>query len=319
MDTGTARLDSADIARRVIGAAPRSTDPASTRAPPPRPDGRRTSTAGARTNVRPQKQAGYRQRRGHRAARRSERRAVPGARRAGAAPTATASVRVTAVQDLVFRWVRRAQPARPLRAARGRRPRPARRRHHRRRHQLPGRRVVQARGDAVARPRPGARAAPARHARAHRPGAELDIKISGCPNGCGQHHIATLGFQGSLRKVDGRAVPQYFVHGRRRHRRRPAPPSAGSPPKCRRAARPRRSSGWCGSTPTTRQEGESPVAFFRTLEVPKVKALLADLELLTPATRHRDRLHRPGRDHGVPAGDDRGRVRGLIPATAAGG
>jgi sulfite reductase (NADPH) hemoprotein beta-component len=38
-----------------------------------------------------------------------------------------------------------------------------------------------------------------------------DIKISGCPNGCGQHHIAAIGFQGSVRKVDGRAVPQYFV------------------------------------------------------------------------------------------------------------
>ena len=38
-----------------------------------------------------------------------------------------------------------------------------------------------------------------------------DIKISGCPNGCGQHHIASLGFQGSVRKVAGKAVPQYFV------------------------------------------------------------------------------------------------------------
>jgi sulfite reductase beta subunit-like hemoprotein len=38
-----------------------------------------------------------------------------------------------------------------------------------------------------------------------------DIKISGCPNGCGQHHIAAIGFQGSIRKVGTRAVPQYFV------------------------------------------------------------------------------------------------------------
>jgi sulfite reductase (NADPH) hemoprotein beta-component len=37
------------------------------------------------------------------------------------------------------------------------------------------------------------------------------IKISGCPNGCGQHHIATLGFQGSVRRVGAKAVPQYFV------------------------------------------------------------------------------------------------------------
>jgi len=37
------------------------------------------------------------------------------------------------------------------------------------------------------------------------------IKISGCPNGCGQHHIASIGFQGSVRKLGARAVPQYFV------------------------------------------------------------------------------------------------------------
>jgi hypothetical protein len=37
------------------------------------------------------------------------------------------------------------------------------------------------------------------------------IKISGCPNGCGQHHVATIGFQGSVRRVGSRALPQYFV------------------------------------------------------------------------------------------------------------
>jgi sulfite reductase (NADPH) hemoprotein beta-component len=38
-----------------------------------------------------------------------------------------------------------------------------------------------------------------------------NIKISGCPNGCGQHHVASIGFQGSVRKVGPRQVPQYFV------------------------------------------------------------------------------------------------------------
>jgi sulfite reductase beta subunit-like hemoprotein len=37
------------------------------------------------------------------------------------------------------------------------------------------------------------------------------INISGCPNGCGQHHVGSIGFQGSVRKVAGRAIPQYFV------------------------------------------------------------------------------------------------------------
>lgn len=35
------------------------------------------------------------------------------------------------------------------------------------------------------------------------------IKISGCPNSCGQHHIATIGFYGGSRKFDGRQAPTY--------------------------------------------------------------------------------------------------------------
>ncbi len=41
---------------------------------------------------------------------------------------------------------------------------------------------------------------------------DLTIKVSGCPNGCGQHHVAGLGFQGGVRKVDGKAVPQYHLY-----------------------------------------------------------------------------------------------------------
>ena len=40
----------------------------------------------------------------------------------------------------------------------------------------------------------------------------LSIKISGCPNGCGQHYVAGVGLQGSVRKVAGRAVPQYHLY-----------------------------------------------------------------------------------------------------------
>ncbi len=41
--------------------------------------------------------------------------------------------------------------------------------------------------------------------------SDVRIKISGCPNGCGQHHVAAIGFQGSIRKIGDRAVPQYFM------------------------------------------------------------------------------------------------------------
>ncbi|MBX3160175.1 MAG: nitrite/sulfite reductase [Deltaproteobacteria bacterium] len=40
----------------------------------------------------------------------------------------------------------------------------------------------------------------------------LDIKVSGCPHGCGQHYIAGIGLQGGMRKVGGRPAPQYLVY-----------------------------------------------------------------------------------------------------------
>jgi sulfite reductase (ferredoxin) len=39
----------------------------------------------------------------------------------------------------------------------------------------------------------------------------LRIKISGCFNSCGQHHVADLGFYGVSRKHDGRTVPHFQV------------------------------------------------------------------------------------------------------------
>ena len=38
---------------------------------------------------------------------------------------------------------------------------------------------------------------------------KLTIKISGCPNSCGQHWISDIGFYGNARKVDGREIPYY--------------------------------------------------------------------------------------------------------------
>ena len=35
------------------------------------------------------------------------------------------------------------------------------------------------------------------------------IKISGCPNSCGQHHMATIGFYGGSKKFSGRQAPTY--------------------------------------------------------------------------------------------------------------
>ncbi len=111
----------------------------------------------------------------------------------------------------------------------------------------------------------------------------MDITVSGCPNGCGQHHIATIGFQGRLRKVDGRAVPQYFIQvgggidsERTTFGRLSAKvPARRAPLALERLVRLYHSE---------RGDGETPLAFFRRLEPARVKTLLADLESLTSAS-----------------------------------
>ncbi len=40
----------------------------------------------------------------------------------------------------------------------------------------------------------------------------IHIKMSGCPNGCGQHHIADIGFYGASIKVGQHTIPAYIPH-----------------------------------------------------------------------------------------------------------
>jgi sulfite reductase beta subunit-like hemoprotein len=111
----------------------------------------------------------------------------------------------------------------------------------------------------------------------------LNIKISGCPNGCGQHHIAGIGFQGSLKKIGGQPVPQYFVmvgggsgdgvttFGR----------LAAKVPARRAVDALER---LVGMYQEQRAADESPLAFFRRVDVAAVKTTLADLEQITAET-----------------------------------
>ena len=41
---------------------------------------------------------------------------------------------------------------------------------------------------------------------------EIHIKMSGCPNGCSQHHIADIGFYGASIKAGGHTLPAYVAH-----------------------------------------------------------------------------------------------------------
>jgi sulfite reductase (NADPH) hemoprotein beta-component len=106
------------------------------------------------------------------------------------------------------------------------------------------------------------------------------IKISGCPNGCGRHHIATIGFQGSVRRVGSRAVPQYFVlvgggataAGAQFGRLSAKVPARRMPEVVERLI---------ALYTKERQTDESAQEFFCRVDVERVKAALRPLEQLT--------------------------------------
>jgi sulfite reductase (NADPH) hemoprotein beta-component len=115
----------------------------------------------------------------------------------------------------------------------------------------------------------------------------LDVKVSGCPNGCGQHHVAAVGFQGSLRKVDGKAAPQYFVmagggvgpDGATFGRLVAKVPARRAGEALDRLAR---------LFAAERRDGETAAAFFTRADLARLKALVADLEPLSTETAAAD-------------------------------
>jgi sulfite reductase (NADPH) hemoprotein beta-component len=112
---------------------------------------------------------------------------------------------------------------------------------------------------------------------------DLQIKISGCPNGCGRHHIAGLGFQGSVRKVGGKAIPQYFVMvggGPDGDAVRFGRLAAKVPARRLTEALERLLDLYVSD----RTPGEPATAFFMRVDVARVKSVLADLEQMSPGT-----------------------------------
>ncbi len=114
-----------------------------------------------------------------------------------------------------------------------------------------------------------------------------DIKISGCPNGCGQHHVAAIGFQGSIRRLGAQAVPQYFVMAGggseadgatfgRIVAKVPARRCAEAVDRLVALYR------------EERQGDEELAAFMRRADLAHLKAALADLEVLTEQTAAAD-------------------------------
>jgi sulfite reductase beta subunit-like hemoprotein len=108
---------------------------------------------------------------------------------------------------------------------------------------------------------------------------QIHIKMSGCPNGCSQHHVANIGFYGASIKVGEHTIPAYIPHlagnyvggetlyGKRLKARLPA---KRVPEAIER---------WIGYYQDEREDGEPFNAFVDRAGVPSFEALVKDLTL----------------------------------------
>jgi sulfite reductase beta subunit-like hemoprotein len=127
---------------------------------------------------------------------------------------------------------------------------------------------------------------------------QLKLKASGCPNGCGHHHIASIGFQGSARQLDGRAVPQYFVMtGGELTRDETFFAKTVARIPARRI--PEATERLLELYAKERLPDESAPAFFRRIGAARQKELLADLGLLPSAQAQPEDFVDPGQDVGA--------------------
>ncbi len=107
---------------------------------------------------------------------------------------------------------------------------------------------------------------------------QVHIKMSGCPNGCAQHHIGNIGFYGASLKVNGRAMPAYIPHlGGRSH----AGAKFGTRLKSRLPAKrvPDAVERWLRFYETQRNDGEPFVEFVERIGTEQFEKLVEDLAM----------------------------------------
>jgi sulfite reductase beta subunit-like hemoprotein len=125
--------------------------------------------------------------------------------------------------------------------------------------------------------------------------SDLRVKISGCPNSCGQHHVAGIGFHGAARHVNGRAVPAYQmflgggVDGDGAHfgRRSAKIPARRVPEALTRLLTLFRDE---------RQPAETALSFFKRVDLDRVNTVLADLTTYSEADLQADDFKDIGSD-----------------------
>jgi len=107
----------------------------------------------------------------------------------------------------------------------------------------------------------------------------VHIKMSGCPNGCSQHHIANIGFYGASIKVGDKTIPASIAHIGGRYeggevvygaRLKARLPSKRVPDAVER---------WLRFYESDRQDGEEFNAFAERVGTDAFEALVKDLSM----------------------------------------
>lgn len=124
--------------------------------------------------------------------------------------------------------------------------------------------------------------------------ADTTIKISGCPNSCGQHHVADIGWHGAAKTVNGVTYPMYQLHL-----------GGGVDPSGARFGRqvvkviarrvPDAVAVLLKLYDAEHAEGETPAAFYQRVDPKRVVAALGDIAASSPESSE---SHDIGQDSG---------------------
>jgi sulfite reductase beta subunit-like hemoprotein len=108
---------------------------------------------------------------------------------------------------------------------------------------------------------------------------QIHIKISGCPNGCGQHHVGSIGFTGASIKVGEHTIPAYIPHVGGVYEGGPV--KFGQRLKLRLPSKrvPEAIERWVRHYEATRNEGETWNAFVARVGGPELEGLVKELSL----------------------------------------
>jgi sulfite reductase beta subunit-like hemoprotein len=108
---------------------------------------------------------------------------------------------------------------------------------------------------------------------------EIHIKMSGCPNGCAQHHVAHIGFYGASIKVGEHTIPAYIPHVGGRYEGGDV--AFGERLKLRLPAKrvPDAVERWIRHYESERGEGETFLAFAGRVGTSEFESLVKDLSM----------------------------------------